>query len=266
MTAWTWDREAEIAVRAVTSAARLLVERPESSVSWTKGSHRDIVTAVDVALEQHLCAQLATAGHPIVGEETAPDVAMGDGPTWVIDPIDGTANWVAGLDWYAISVALRVGLGWPVGAVFLPARNELYFSWRDGGYFNGRLMSCPSDRPLARSLVAAAFSGSASEPGRRTRELEVFGAINDASRGCLRLGSAAANLCAVARGSLQVAYGVDVGLWDVAGGVAVAEALRLDVVLRRRLGNRCDFVVGTRTAVAGVSELMRRAELWQEEP
>ena len=152
MTTASWDREAELAVHAVTTAARLLGDRPDPAAVATKESKRDVVTAVDTRIERHIAQQLEPLGHALLGEETAPDHTFDGRPTWVVDPIDGTANWLAGLDWFAISLALRVGDAWPVGVVLLPARSELYFAWRGGAYFAGRHLRPPADLPLREDL------------------------------------------------------------------------------------------------------------------
>ncbi|MCB9683116.1 MAG: inositol monophosphatase family protein [Alphaproteobacteria bacterium] len=264
MTTASWDREAELAVHAVTTAARLLGDRPDPAAVATKESKRDVVTAVDTRIERHIAQQLEPLGHALLGEETAPDHTFDGRPTWVVDPIDGTANWLAGLDWFAISLALRVGDAWPVGVVLLPARSELYFAWRGGAYFAGRHLRPPADLPLGASLLAVSFSGAARDPARRATEFAAFGALNDASRGALRLGSTAANVAAVTRGSLGVAYGFDAGLWDVAGGLAVAQALGLSTRLVHRPANRCDFVIGTPDAAADVHRRLVDLGLWED--
>ena len=119
---------------------------------------------------------------------------------------------------------------------------------------NGRLLR-HLHRPPREALVAASF---ASGPENRARQYELFGEINDRTRGCLRLGSAAANICLAAANRLQAAYGLDAKLWDVAGALAVAIGAGCQVdVAPSRSGLGLDYIVGSSETVLTIRDLWR---------
>lgn len=271
-----WEPEAERALRAVYEGGLICGEREaDRQVVATKESARDLVTEADLRIEHHIRALLEPCGHPILGEETdagRPPFPPAPGqPVWLVDPIDGTTNFAAGMAWYGVSVGLWVDGAFVTGAVSLPAARELFFTHGDrGAFLNGKPLRVEGKplrvegKPLragaarfADSLVAAAFSGAAGDPERRRRQYELFGRINDSSRGCLRLGSTAANICQVAAGRLQAAYGIAARLWDVAGALAVARQAgaalcwRLDAADPTRL----DYIVGSADAVRAINAL-----------
>lgn len=257
-----WEPEAERALRAVYEGGLICGEREaDRQVVATKESARDLVTEADLRIEHHIRTLLEPCGHPVLGEETAGDrpafpPAPGQ-PVWLVDPIDGTTNFAAGMAWYGVSVGLWVDGAFVTGAVSLPAARELFFTHGDrGAFLNGKPLRVGAAR-FADALVAAAFSGAAGDPERRRRQYDLFGRINDSSRGCLRLGSTAANICQVAAGRLQAAYGIAARLWDVAGALAVARQAgaalcwRLDAADPTRL----DYIVGSADAVQAINAL-----------
>ncbi|MEO8502783.1 MAG: inositol monophosphatase [Acidobacteriota bacterium] len=256
-----WEREAEAALRAVSIAGELALERPEALGVRAKESARDIVTDMDLRIESVLREQLAPLGHPVVAEESFvmdTDSLPEDRPAFVVDPIDGTANYASGLSLYAVSVGLISAGCLVTGAVAIPAHKELFFTHGDAGaYLNGRALKPPAPCTLSQALVAATFSGRASSRDIRTGEFRLFGQINDASRGCLRLGSAAVNICYVAAGRMQAAYGFDAKLWDVAGALAVARQAGCAVFVERAPGSVVlDYAVGVAGVVTEIQSFM----------
>jgi myo-inositol-1(or 4)-monophosphatase len=252
----TFEEEALVALRAVSTAEEILAEPGDRSVVSTKATPRDIVTLLDRRLERHIALILGSLGMPVVGEEawtansTLPSETI---PYWLVDPIDGTVNFVNGLPYYAISVGLWAGGGFRVGAVSLPAFKELFFTHGEGGAFlNGRrLQAKPAS--FKEALVGVSFPSRAADVDR-AQSFRRFGRVNDQTRGCVRLGSAAATTCQVAAGRLQAAYGEAAKLWDVAGSLAIASQAGCEVWFRPRPGlPELDYVV----AVPGVGEPLR---------
>ncbi len=141
-----------------------------------------------------------------------------------------------------------------MGAVSLPVLKELYFTYRQQSFLNGRVLNV-MDTHLGGSLVVANFSGMAGNSLQRTKQYELFGDINDSSRGCLRLGSASSSICFAAAGKVQVVYGLENEIWDVAAGLAIAAYAGCKVYFYRKIGcTKVDYIVGTPTATTQVYE------------
>lgn len=260
-----WEAEAELALRAVSVASEIALERPEQLSVTVKESLRDVTTAIDVRVQAHIVSVLAPSGHAIVAEEGESDARLLDAPApvWLVDPIDGTANYVAGMPFYAVSVGLQSGGRPVVGAVAVPPHRELYFTHGDrGAYLNGKALRVAEHCELRDALVVAGFSGKVLDADARAREYMLFGAVNDQSRGCLRLGSAAIAICYVAAGRLQAAYGFNVQAWDVAGALAIATRAGAKLLLRRTAqSTRLDFIVGVPGVVDRIQALTASMQL-----
>ena len=249
------EAESLAALSAVASAEVLLAGHVDKTVVGIKESRRDIVTSLDLQLERHIAGSLSRIGGPVVGEEAwAVEKSLPPrGSTyWLVDPIDGTVNFVHGLPYFAISVGLSVDGEFRVGAVTLPAFKELYFTYGDeSAFMNGRLLKVRGAE-LGESLVGVSFPGRGGAD--RAAHFVRFARVNDRTRGCLRLGSAAAMLCLVAAGRLQAAYGFDAKLWDVAGGIAVASRAGCEVWTDHHpTSPSLDYIV----AAPGVGEPLR---------
>lgn len=263
-----WEAEAELALKAVSTAAEIISERPDVGIITQKGSLRDIATDMDKGLETHITTLLRGSGHAVVGEEAQRDGVpkLTGGPFWVVDPLDGTVNYVSGMPFYAISVGLVTGdarLQWPVGAVAVPSAKELYFTHGDGGaYLNGRRLQVSHSSGLKSALVVASFSGDRGDPAMRAVQFEVFGDVNDASRGALRLGSAATAIAYVAAGRLQAAYGFSAHVWDVGGGLAIAvQAGCKTLCMRQPNSLRVHYITGVPAVVDELAQLLHNRGL-----
>ncbi len=265
MTPLMYEWEAELALRAVSTGGEIALAGPDGQRAWTKESNRDIATETDRRIESHIRAVLAPSGHLFLGEETAPTLAAGlpDAPVWAVDPIDGTVNWLSGLPYYAVSVGLLVKRNFVVGAVALPADRELFFTHGDGpAFLNGRTLRPPPERALSECLVAASFASGGAEGVSRQAQYDLFGQVDAESRGCLRLGSAASNICNVAAGRLQAAYGANARIWDVAGALAIAQRAGLTLYVGLRPDTlRVDYVVGGRAAASALRDLALGSEI-----
>ncbi|MET0819925.1 MAG: inositol monophosphatase family protein [Aeromicrobium sp.] len=214
-------REAAAYVRSARPAGRV-------DVASTKSSATDVVTEIDEASERLIRERIFAArpGDGFVGEE-GDDVVGSTGVDWVVDPIDGTVNFVYGIPAYAVSIAARrdgqVVAGYVVniasGAEWGAVAGE--GSWRyehDGR----RMLTAPAVATLAHALVATGFNY---VPEVRAKQAAAMAAFIPQVRDIRRIGSAALDLCALAEGQLD-AY-VEQGLkpWDLAaGGLVAAEA------------------------------------------
>ncbi len=147
-----------------------------------------------------------------------------EGLNWIIDPLDGTTNFVHGIPCYCISVALADGLDVLVGVVLEVTRDECFSAWKGGGaWLNGKTIGVSTRKTLSESLLATGFPYD--DFGREAEYMELLKALMHTSRGIRRLGSAAADLAYVACGRFEAFYEYGLNPWDVAaGGLLVTEA------------------------------------------
>ncbi|AWB94535.1 inositol monophosphatase [Agromyces badenianii] len=219
----------ELARRIALQAAEFALDarRGGVSVAATKSSPVDIVTAVDRDTEA-LIRRLILEARPddgIVGEED--DALVGtSGVNWVVDPIDGTVNFLYGIPAWAISIAVVEGSADPAawtaiaGVVVNPSTGEVFEAAAGGGArLDGRKIRANADVSLAQALVGTGFSYSAE--GRRA-QAEVLVTLLPKARDVRRIGSAALDLCAVAAGRLDAYYESGLHPWDHAAGALIA--------------------------------------------
>jgi myo-inositol-1(or 4)-monophosphatase len=155
----------------------------------------------------------------IIGEEGA-NRAGTSGVQWLIDPIDGTTNFLYGLPGYAVSIAAQDGDGLLAGVVYVPALDETFHAGRGGGAFlDERRIHCSGGTVLATALVATGFSY---DPGLRVRQTSALTAVIGRIRDVRRFGSAAVDLCHVACGRVDAYYERGLGPWDLAAGELIA--------------------------------------------
>ncbi|TWP36939.1 inositol monophosphatase family protein [Leekyejoonella antrihumi] len=260
-----------IACTIAVEAGRLVVdERPDGlGVARTKSTDTDIVTVMDQRSEELLRRRLAELrpADGLLGEEGAAHDSR-SGITWVVDPIDGTVNYLYQLPTYAVSVAACVGDvsvpgEWhPVAAaVYNPTSTELFHAHAGGGSFlrsHGReqRLSVSTRSDLAQSLVGTGFGY---DPQHRRVQARVLAGLLPLVRDIRRAGSAALDLCSVAAGRLDAYYESGLHPWDLAGGqLVVTEA---GGVVRGRQGAPPDedlVVAGPTTLVHDLHGLITR--------
>ena len=211
----------ELATRA---GALALSMREGIEQESTKSSPTDVVTAADRATERLIVEGIRSArpGDGVLGEEGASD----DGTTgvrWVVDPIDGTVNYLYGLPQWAVSIGVEVEGTTVAGVVFDPAKGELWQAVRGGGAtLDGRSLRCSSATELAQSLVGTGFGYDAA---RRAAQARVLPELLPACRDLRRMGAGALDLCGVAAGRLDAYYEQALSPWDLsAGGLIAVEA------------------------------------------
>jgi myo-inositol-1(or 4)-monophosphatase len=192
------------------------------SVAAVKSSPTDVVTAADTASES-LIRQRLHAVRPddaFLGEE-GDDVAGTSGVTWVVDPLDGTVNYLYGIPAYGVSIAATVSGQTIAGVVLCPPTGEVWTAVRGGGAFlNGRRVSANPVTDLGQTLVGTGFWYDAA---LRARQAQLLTSILPAVRDIRRIGAAAVDLCGVACGRLDAFYEVGLKPWDLAAGLLIAE-------------------------------------------
>jgi myo-inositol-1(or 4)-monophosphatase len=197
------------------------LRRSELSVA-TKSSATDIVTNADRSVEQFIRSALAQARpqDAILGEEAGASNPAGAAVRWLVDPIDGTVNYLLGLPHYAVSMAAEVDGEVVAGVVFNPATGGLFEATAGGGAFlDGTRLAGPRQVPLAEAVVATGFAYDAE---LRAHQGEVVGRLLSAVGNIRRLGSAALDLCALAAGWVDAYYEGPLGEWDFAAGLLIA--------------------------------------------
>lgn len=217
----------KVAEQAARAAGRLL-RQMQNGVNVREKAPADLVTEADLAAQETVRSILleATPQFDFLGEEDEHGEASDAGKAefcWVVDPLDGTTNYVHGLDNYCVSIALRRESRAVLGVVFDPVRDELYWAIEGhGARLNGQILRTSSQRRMDQALLAASFAT------RVARDSPEIGRFVEALHHCQavrRLGSAALNLCYVAAGSLDGYWATSVKPWDVAAGtLCVQEA------------------------------------------
>ena len=235
------DAEAllRIAMAAATEAGRLLAswrgdERP--AVVQTKSSPTDIVTEMDRRSEALITSRIRThrPGDTVLGEEGGQTAGgpAGDGDDggrpgkvrWIVDPLDGTVNYLYGLRDWAVSIAAEVDGTVVAGVVEVPRSGETFTAVTGQGAWLHRgeaqqALHCSSGVPLGQALVGTGFGYDA---GRRQVQGEVIAALLPYIRDIRRGGSASVDLCSVAAGRLDAFYERGLNYWDFAAGGLIA--------------------------------------------
>jgi myo-inositol-1(or 4)-monophosphatase len=215
-----------LAEQMAREAGRLIVEeRPRDlGVATTKSSVTDIVTEMDQRAEQLLVDRITSArpDDGILGEEGATRAGT-SGVTWVVDPIDGTVNYLYQFPSYAVSVAARVGDDVVAGAVVNPVSGEVWTALRgEGAWLDGRRLVLGEPPELGLALVATGFGY---DPRSRASQAAVLQVVLPQVRDVRRAGAASLDLCALATGRVDGYYEQGLKPWDLAaGGLVAAEA------------------------------------------
>jgi myo-inositol-1(or 4)-monophosphatase len=258
----------DLAVRLATAAGALVREgRPERVVvAATKSSDVDPVTVMDQASEE-LLREMIAAERPhdaILGEE-GDDVAGTSGLTWVLDPIDGTVNYLYGVASWAVSVAVVAGppepASWTIlaGCVHSIADGRTWSAGLgEGATRDGVPVLVGAAASLGTSLVGTGFGYDA---GRRAHQAQVLTQVLPKIRDIRRLGSAAIDLCLLADGSIDLYYERGLNPWDMAAGAIVAtEAGAVVTGLRGEPAGNAMTVAGPPDLVAQLTTILEAAD------
>jgi myo-inositol-1(or 4)-monophosphatase len=206
--------------------------------------------------------------HSFMGEESAIEgqhFVLTDSPTWVIDPVDGTTNFVHKFPQVAISVALLVNQKAEIGLIYNPILDELYTARPGQGAFcNGVRLKATDLNDLSHALVCSEF-GSNRDPVQLDAKFRSVRAVLEQAHGIRSLGSAALNMCAVAAGRADAYWEFGIHAWDIAaadlivreaGGVVLStDGGPLDIMQRRVL------CAGTQKLAEAISQLILPIEL-----
>jgi len=217
------DELLTLATDAARRAGDLLregLDRPRTAVS-TKSSPTDMVSEMDRAAEALLVDALlgARPDDGMVGEEGT-DRDGSTGVRWIVDPLDGTTNYLFRLPGFAVSIAAEVDGELAVGVVYDVVHDELFAAVRGGGATrNGRPIRASSAAELPGALVATGFGYDAA---RRRAQAQVLVQVLPQVRDVRRFGAASVDLCLVACGRVDAYWERGLAPWDLAAGIVVA--------------------------------------------
>ncbi|XP_001599426.1 inositol monophosphatase 1 [Nasonia vitripennis] len=183
----------------------------------------DLVTETDQMVEKLLMDGISAKfpDHKFIGEETTAQghkVELTDAPTWIIDPVDGTMNFVHSMPHTCISIALYVNKVAEIGIVYNPVIEQFFSARRgQGAFLNGALIHVSGETELNKALVMMEL-GTSRDPEKMRIVMENLKTMTPLVHGTRALGSCALNMCMVAMGAADVMYEFGIHVWDIAAG------------------------------------------------
>jgi len=215
-----------VAIEAALAAGQILKAGLGRARKVRHKGFRDLVTELDLAAQAEIVGRIEAAfpDHRIMAEEDEAGPPELSGPVWIVDPLDGTTNFVHGLPTYCVSICLNVDGQAQVGVIYDPERDEIFSARQGEGAFLGdQPIRASAQDELSQSLLVTGF------PYDLESQIEVimarFQRLLTLSQGVRRLGSAALDLAYVACGRMDAFWEDGLHPWDMAAGVLlVAEA------------------------------------------
>jgi myo-inositol-1(or 4)-monophosphatase len=227
-------KELETAI-AIAREAGIMIKSHLGSdfITEEKSSSFDVVTEIDKASEQLIRQRLAEAfpDHAFLGEEESfshtgelqerLERAKSEPFVWIVDPIDGTNNYVQGIPGFTVSIALACSGELRVGVIYDPCRDDVFWAEKGkGAFLNGERIHVSEIGTLGQSVVATGFP---SNTKMRTAVMDSLQGIAPQCRTIRSLGSAALHLAYVASGKLGAFWEYGLNAWDIAAGVLIIE-------------------------------------------
>jgi myo-inositol-1(or 4)-monophosphatase len=207
-------------VQAARSASRIITQGYDrlDRVTVNEKAQNDYVSSIDKAVQDHLIEQIRERypNHAIIAEEG--HRSEGDEYTWIIDPLDGTANFIHGLPHFAISMAIKEGNKLIAGVIYDPLRDELFTAVKGkGAQINSQRIRISSQKTLEGAMLATGFP-------YKNREsfdsyLKTFSHLFNQAHDIRRMGSASLDLAYVACGRFDGFWESHLKIWDIAAGV-----------------------------------------------
>ncbi|XP_038622701.1 inositol monophosphatase 1 [Tachyglossus aculeatus] len=227
-----WQECMDFAVTLAKNAGQVVCEALKNEVAvMIKSSPADLVTVTDQKVEKMLLSAIREKfpSHSFIGEES---VAAGDrsvltdNPTWIIDPIDGTTNFVHRFPFVAVSIGFVVEKKMEFGVVYSCVEDKMYTGRRGKGAFcNGQKLQVSKQEDITKSLLLTEFGSSRSPETMRIVLSNMERLLCIPIHGIRGVGTAAVNMCLVAAGGADAYYEMGIHCWDMAGaGVIVTEA------------------------------------------
>ena len=214
------------AIQTAKGAGAILMEHFGNISSYEqKSTPIDLLTIADTKSEAFIVNEIKTTfpDHHIIAEESAA-VENNSDYRWVIDPLDGTTNFVHSLPIFAVSIGLQYKDETIVGVVYNPSANKCFFAEKNGGaYLNGEATHITLTNTLSNSLLVTGFPYTHDDSW--SKGFDLFKTLYGKTQGVRRLGAAALDFCFVAMGRFEGFWEFGLSPWDVcAGGLILAEA------------------------------------------
>ncbi|XP_030387343.1 inositol monophosphatase 2-like [Scaptodrosophila lebanonensis] len=219
----------EVAVDLVKKCGPLMLEGYQKGQTdfKVKADFYDLVTVYDKQIEDKLTKGLLSAFPEslIIGEEESAATKrlpeLTDAPTWIIDPIDGTTNFIRRIPHCCISVGLAINKELVVGVVYNPPADELFTAWKGhGAFLNGQPINVSKVSKINQAVIAYEIS-LIHAPSVRDKNIKRIYKLASNATGTRCFGSAALTLCYVATGQVDVYHIEDLKPWDLAGGAVI---------------------------------------------
>lgn len=214
-----------LALGIAREAGAMLMTRPDAFEISSKSTAIDIATQMDRASEKFIVESLLASRSQdgIIGEEGSAREST-SGITWVIDPVDGTVNYLYGIPGWNVSIGVKDDSGVIAGVVHAPTINSTFTAIRGQGAFlnssgNSHRIKCNDPVPLNRALIGTGF---AYDVGRRVEQGRIVAQLLPQIRDLRRLGSAAVDICYVALGALDGYFEYGLFEWDMAASGLIA--------------------------------------------
>lgn len=213
-----------IAIRAARNAGDLIQRSSENvnQLTINKKQGNDFVSEVDRMAEQEIIKVIKQAypEHSIRAEESGDH--KGNDYTWIIDPLDGTTNYLHGYPQYAVSIALKHKNKIEVGVIYDPLRDELFCAENGAGAtLNNRRIRVSKQTDLSSALIGTGFPFK--YPQHLNAYLSMFKTLTPTTAGIRRAGSAALDLAYLAAGRLDGFWEIGLKEWDMAAGILIVQ-------------------------------------------
>ena len=218
-----WEAELELAVRAAREAGEFLRAEMRGPKRTLPSQGKDVKLEVDVETEKLILRTLGQGSdYPVLAEESGETGAIESGPCWVVDPLDGTANYLRGVPMCCVSIALMDGERAVLGVIYDFNRGELFAGRAGGGAtLNDAPMFVSGVKDVGEAFLCTGFPTHRDYGDDAVKE---FVELVQKFKKVRMLGSAALMLAYVACGRVDAYVEEDIMLWDVAAGVALIEA------------------------------------------
>ncbi|GAA4913180.1 inositol monophosphatase family protein [Mucilaginibacter defluvii] len=183
----------------------------------------DLVSYVDKTAEQQLVAGLEKI-LPVAGfiTEEKTSTKIGHVYNWIIDPLDGTTNFIHGLPTFSISIALKEYDELVVGVIYEVNLDECFYAWKGApAYLNGNEIKVSNAPTLEHSLLATGFPYY--DFGKQEQYMKLFAELMRSCHGLRRIGSAAVDLAYTACGRFEGFYEYNLNAWDIAAGIVIVK-------------------------------------------
>ena len=222
------------AVDTAKSAGKILMEYfGNISKHDSKSSYRDLVTKADLESEKYIKKKIQSSypSHSIIAEESSTSLKETNDYRWIVDPLDGTTNFVHSLPIFAVSIGLQYKAETIVGAVYNPSYDQCFYATKGkGAFLNRKSINVSSCKALNESLLVTGFPYTYDE--RWPASFRLFEELYGSCQGIRRLGAAALDFCFVAMGRFEGFYEYNLQPWDICAG---------DLILREAGGKTSDW-------------------------